>query len=65
LQLETEAATATSLRLARAYDEDATAEEVAFRRLATAVAKYWICKRGPGHAYEAMECLGGNGYTEA
>ena len=65
LQLETEAATATSLRLARAYDEDTTAEEVAFRRLATAVAKYWICKRGPGHAYEAMECLGGNGYTEA
>ena len=65
LQLETEAATATSLRLARAYDEDATAEEVAFRRLATAVAKYWICKRGPGHAYEAMECLGGNWYTEA
>ncbi len=39
--------------------------EVAFRRLATAVAKYWICKRGPEHAYEALECLGGNGYTEA
>ncbi|MCZ2403158.1 hypothetical protein IV498_08165 [Paenarthrobacter sp. Z7-10] len=33
--------------------------------MATAVAKYWVCKRGPGHAYEAMECLGGNGYTEA
>ena len=65
LQLETEAATATSLRLARAYDDTAGAEEVAFRRLATAVAKYWICKRGPGHAHEAMECLGGNGYTEA
>ncbi len=65
LQLETEAATATSLRLARAYDDDATADEIAFRRLGTAVAKYWICKRGPGHAYEAMECLGGNGYTEA
>ncbi|MCU4673582.1 acyl-CoA dehydrogenase family protein [Microbacterium fluvii] len=65
LQLETEAATATALRLARAYDLDASPDEVAFRRLATAVAKYWICKRGPGHAYEAMECLGGNGYTEA
>ena len=39
--------------------------EQAFRRLATAVSKYWICKRGPGHAYEALECLGGNGYTEA
>ncbi|WP_404473942.1 acyl-CoA dehydrogenase family protein [Microbacterium aerolatum] len=65
LQLETEAATATALRLARAHDDDATGEEIAFRRLATAVAKYWICKRGPGHAYEALECLGGNGYTES
>jgi putative acyl-CoA dehydrogenase len=65
LALETEAATATALRLARAHDDDATDAERAFRRLATAVAKYWICKRGPGHAYEALECLGGNGYTEA
>jgi putative acyl-CoA dehydrogenase len=65
LALETEAATATALRLARAHDDDASAEERAFRRLATAVSKYWICKRGPGHAYEALECLGGNGYTEA
>jgi len=65
LALETEAATATALRLARAHDADASADEVAFRRLATAVEKYWICKRGPAHAYEALECLGGNGYTEA
>ena len=65
LALETEAATATALRLARAHDVDASEAELAFRRLATAVAKYWICKRGPGHAYEALECLGGNGYTEA
>jgi len=65
LALETEAATATALRLARAHDADASDGEVAFRRLATAVEKYWICKRGPGHAYEALECLGGNGYTEA
>ena len=64
LALESEAATATALRLARAHDEDADAAELAFRRLATAVAKYWICKRGPEHAYEALECLGGNGYTE-
>src|SRR5690606_5120837 len=64
LALESEAATATALRLARAHDEDASDEEQAFRRLATAVAKYWVCKRGPEHAYEAMECLGGNGYTE-
>jgi len=65
LALESEAATATAMRLARAHDDDASDEERAFRRLATPVAKYWVCKRGPGHAYEALECLGGNGYTES
>ena len=35
-----------------------------FKRLATAVGKYWICKRAPNHAFEALECLGGNGYVE-
>jgi len=64
LQLETEAATATALRLARAHDADASDADRAFARLGVAAAKYWICKRGPGHAYEALECLGGNGYTE-
>ncbi|MGL4305971.1 MAG: acyl-CoA dehydrogenase family protein [Mycobacteriaceae bacterium] len=64
LQLESEAATWTALRLAAAYDGTDT-EAAAFRRLATAVAKYWVCKRGPHHAYEALECLGGNGYTES
>ncbi|GAB2456647.1 acyl-CoA dehydrogenase family protein [Xylanimonas ulmi] len=64
LALESEAATLSSMRLAAAYDAE-TEQERAFRRLATAVVKYWVCKRGPGHAYEAMECLGGNGYTEA
>ncbi len=64
LALESEAATATAMRLARAYDEDASEQERAFRRLATAVSKYWICKRGPEHAYESLECLGGNGYIE-
>ncbi|MGV9860204.1 acyl-CoA dehydrogenase family protein [Gordonia sp. NPDC003425] len=64
LALESEAATTTAIRLARAHDEDADDQERAFRRLGTAVAKYWICKRGPHHAYEALECLGGNGYTE-
>ena len=64
LALESEAATVTAIRLARAHDLDADADEQDFRRLATAVSKYWICKRGPHHAYEAMECLGGNGYTE-
>lgn len=65
LALESEAATAVSMRLARAHDADAPEADRAFRRLATAVSKYWICKRGPGHAAEALECLGGNGYTEA
>jgi len=60
LCIESEAATLTALRLARAYDRD----ETAFARIATAVAKYWVCKRGPGHAAEALECLGGNGYVE-
>ncbi|WP_269938085.1 acyl-CoA dehydrogenase family protein [Arthrobacter sp. HY1533] len=64
LALESEAATVVSMRLARAFDDDAGPSEIAFRRLATAVTKYWVCKRGPNHAYEAMECLGGNGYTE-
>ncbi|MHA6799878.1 acyl-CoA dehydrogenase family protein [Bounagaea algeriensis] len=65
LALESEAATVTGLRLARAHDADAAETERGFRRLATAVAKYWVCKRGPQHAYEALECLGGNGYTES
>ena len=60
LALESEAATATALRLARAYDEDDTA----FRRFGTAIAKYWVCKRATPHAAEALECLGGNGYVE-
>ncbi len=64
LALESEAATVTAIRLARAHDEDVPDSDVAFRRLATAVAKYWVTKRGPEHAYEAMECLGGNGYVE-
>ena len=64
LALESEAATIVSMRLSRAFDDDAGPSERSFRRLATAVAKYWVCKRGPNHAYEAMECLGGNGYTE-
>lgn len=64
LALETEAATWTSMRLAHAYEDAGGESEAMFRRLATAVSKYWICKRGPQHAYEALECLGGNGYTE-
>jgi putative acyl-CoA dehydrogenase len=62
LQLESEAATTTAMRIARSYDEADTS--AAFRRFATAVEKYWICKRAPQHAIEALECLGGNGYIE-
>jgi putative acyl-CoA dehydrogenase len=60
LCLESEAATATALRLARAVDEG----ESAFRRLATTVSKYWVCKLTPMVVAEALECLGGNGYVE-
>jgi putative acyl-CoA dehydrogenase len=65
LAIESEAATVTMARLARAYDE-AQADGAArrFARLATAVCKYWLCKRAPVHAAEALECFGGNGYVE-
>jgi putative acyl-CoA dehydrogenase len=65
LCVESEAATALAMRLARAYDEAPRDEHARhLKRLATAVGKYWVCKRGPGHAFEALECLGGNGYVE-
>jgi putative acyl-CoA dehydrogenase len=63
LALETEAATALSLRLARAYDEDNAAAQV-IRRVVTPAAKFWICKRAPAVMQEAMEVLGGSGYVE-
>ncbi|HYB40813.1 MAG TPA: acyl-CoA dehydrogenase family protein, partial [Candidatus Methylomirabilis sp.] len=65
LALESEAATATALRLARAYDERSRDErERRFARFATPLVKYWICKRTPVLVAEALECLGGNGYVE-
>jgi putative acyl-CoA dehydrogenase len=66
LAIESEAATAVALRLAGATDRAARGDEreAAFRRLALAVTKYWVCKQAPGHAAEALECLGGNGYVE-
>jgi putative acyl-CoA dehydrogenase len=79
LAVESEAATISALRLARSYDEalinddssasrpgsSGVAEQAqAFKRIANAVLKYWICKRGPAHAVECLECLGGNGYVE-
>lgn len=66
LAVESEAATVLMLRLAGATDRAARgdADQAAFRRLGVAVGKYWVCKRWPGHAAEALECLGGNGYVE-
>ncbi|MEP7280640.1 MAG: isovaleryl-CoA dehydrogenase [Rubrivivax sp.] len=69
LALESEAATALALRLARAVDrtehgQDADGFEAVMRRVLTPVAKFWVCKRGSAFAQEAMECLGGNGYVE-
>jgi len=63
LALESEAATALALRLARAYDEEGAAAAV-WRRVVTPAAKFWICKRAPALAAEAMEVLGGSGYVE-
>jgi putative acyl-CoA dehydrogenase len=60
LAVESEAATALAIRLAGALDRD----ERQFRRLATAVGKFWVCKRQPVVVGEALECLGGNGYVE-
>ncbi|MFE6229046.1 acyl-CoA dehydrogenase family protein [Streptomyces sp. NPDC057854] len=67
LALESEAATTLALRLAGAADRARLGDdrERAFLRLATAVGKYWVCKRQPSAVAEALECLGGNGYDEA
>jgi putative acyl-CoA dehydrogenase len=65
LALEAEAAMALALRVAAAIDVSARdPEEAAFARVATAIGKYWICKRTPAFVNEAQECLGGAGYVE-
>ena len=69
LALESEAATALAMRLARAVDrtehgQDTDGIEAVMRRVLTPIAKFWICKRGAAFGQEAMECLGGNGYVE-
>ena len=64
LAVESEAATALVMRLARAFDAQTDEAETELRRLMTPAMKYWICKRGPTLAAEAMEVLGGNGYVE-
>jgi putative acyl-CoA dehydrogenase len=64
LALDAEAATALAFRLCRTFDRVSDPHAAAWRRLMTPVTKYWICKLAPAFAYEAMECLGGNGYVE-
>ncbi len=66
LAVETEAAIAVAMRLAGATDRAGQGDEreALFRRVGLASSKYYVCKRGPVHAAEAMECLGGNGYSE-
>lgn len=65
LALDSEAATALAFRVAQSFDQAGRDErEAAFARLATPIAKYWICKRQPGFTYEALECFGGAGFIE-
>jgi putative acyl-CoA dehydrogenase len=65
LAIESEAATILTMRLARGYDRQEDKDfENPFRRIATAVAKFWITKRATAQVFEALECLGGNGYVE-
>jgi putative acyl-CoA dehydrogenase len=64
LAIESEAALAISMRVGNALDNLQDEQQNLFARVATAIGKYWICKRAPNHAYEAMECLGGVGYVE-
>jgi putative acyl-CoA dehydrogenase len=65
LALEREGALALGLRIAAAFDKSASdPDEAAFARILTPAAKMWVCKATPGFVYEALECLGGNGYVE-
>ena len=64
LAIESEAALVTGMRMARALDNAVDEREALFMRLGVAVGKYWVCKRAPNHAYEAMECIGGSGVME-
>lgn len=65
MALDVAGAAALSFRLARSFDEAAASRgEASFARAMTPVVKYWVCKTAPALIYEAMECLGGNGYIE-
>lgn len=64
LAIEAEAAIRLTLRLAKAYDQQDDEYESHFRRISTAIAKYWLTKRSVTHIYESMEVLAGNGFVE-
>jgi putative acyl-CoA dehydrogenase len=65
MALHVEATIALVMRLCRSFDRaPVDAKEAAYMRLLTPAIKYWVCKSAPGFLYEAMECLGGNGYVE-
>jgi putative acyl-CoA dehydrogenase len=65
MALHVEASIALVMRLCRSFDRAPDdAKEAAYMRLLTPAIKYWVCKSAPGFLYEAMECLGGNGYVE-
>ncbi|MES2899593.1 MAG: isovaleryl-CoA dehydrogenase [Pseudomonadota bacterium] len=64
LALESEAATAFAMRLARCFDQQDDPAQVLLGRILTPAGKYWLCKRGPAFGAEAMEVMGGNGYVE-
>jgi putative acyl-CoA dehydrogenase len=65
MALHVEASVALVMRLCRSFDRAPDdANEAAYMRLLTPAIKYWVCKSAPGFLYEAMECLGGNGYVE-
>ena len=66
LFLESESATRLMMRIAASYEQDVDSEqERLFKRIGSAIAKYWVCKRAPAHVAEALECFGGNGYVES
>ena len=64
MALDVEAATGLAFRLAHSFDRAIEPKAAAWQRVMTPVTKYWVCKLGPGLGYEALECLGGNGYVE-
>jgi putative acyl-CoA dehydrogenase len=65
MALHVEASIALVMRLCRSFDQALNdQDEAAYMRLLTPAIKYWVCKSAPGFLYEAMECLGGNGYVE-